>query len=66
MKEAFLILGLGFRFQSFLMMMCYMYVCTLLFAIKFMELNALGNPHPRMDGMTDDLVDIMRKQFAMD
>ncbi|KAG2275997.1 hypothetical protein Bca52824_058552 [Brassica carinata] len=35
-------------------------------AIKFMELNALGNPHPRMDGMTDDLVDIMRKQFAMD
>ncbi|KAF2537428.1 hypothetical protein F2Q68_00020889 [Brassica cretica] len=35
-------------------------------AIKFMELNALGNPHPRMDGMTDDLVDIMSKQFAMD
>ncbi|KAF2573321.1 hypothetical protein F2Q70_00003360 [Brassica cretica] len=35
-------------------------------AIKFMELNALGNPHRRMDGMTDDLVDIMRKQFAMD
>uniref|UniRef100_A0A0D3E1C2 Uncharacterized protein n=1 Tax=Brassica oleracea var. oleracea TaxID=109376 RepID=A0A0D3E1C2_BRAOL len=33
---------------------------------KVYGLNALGNPHPRMDGMTDDLVDIMRKQFAMD
>ena len=31
-----------------------------------MELNALGNPHPRMDGMTDDLVDIIKKQFAID
>ncbi|WZZ79280.1 hypothetical protein YC2023_099852 [Brassica napus] len=28
-----------------------------------MELHALGNPHPRMDGLTDELVDIMRKQF---
>ncbi|KAF8080240.1 hypothetical protein N665_0963s0005 [Sinapis alba] len=35
-------------------------------SIKFMELHALGNPHPRMDGLTDRLVDIMRKQFAMD
>ncbi|KAF3530091.1 hypothetical protein DY000_02039022 [Brassica cretica] len=35
-------------------------------AIKFMELHALGNPHPRMDGLTDELVDLMRKQFAMD
>ncbi|XP_048616761.1 uncharacterized protein LOC106453481 isoform X1 [Brassica napus] len=35
-------------------------------AIKFMELHALGNPHPRMDGLTDDLVDLIRKQFAMD
>ncbi|KAF8117709.1 hypothetical protein N665_0008s0063 [Sinapis alba] len=35
-------------------------------SIKFMELHALGNPHPRMDGLTDALVDIMRKQFAMD
>ncbi|CAN6868099.1 unnamed protein product, partial [Brassica oleracea] len=42
----------------------YIVMCPV--AIKFMELNALGNPHPRMDGMTDDLVDIMRKQFAMD
>nr|VDD43125.1 unnamed protein product [Brassica oleracea] len=35
-------------------------------AIKFMELHALGNPHPRMDGLTDDLVNLIRKQFAMD
>ncbi|CAN6925198.1 unnamed protein product [Brassica oleracea] len=35
-------------------------------AIKFMELHVLGNPHPRMDGLTDDLVDLIRKQFAMD
>ncbi|KAF2600563.1 hypothetical protein F2Q68_00009702 [Brassica cretica] len=35
-------------------------------AVKLMELHALGNPHPRMDGLTDKLVDIMRKQWAMD
>ncbi|KAF2550726.1 hypothetical protein F2Q68_00035323 [Brassica cretica] len=35
-------------------------------AVKFMELHALGNPQPRMDGLTDELVDIMRKQWAMD
>ncbi|KAF2600562.1 hypothetical protein F2Q68_00009701 [Brassica cretica] len=35
-------------------------------SVKLMELHALGNPHPRMDGLTDDLVDIMRKQWAMD
>ncbi|KAL0760220.1 hypothetical protein Bca101_076370 [Brassica carinata] len=35
-------------------------------AVKFMELHALGNPLPRMDGLTDELVDIMRKQWAMD
>lgn len=34
--------------------------------IKFMELHALGNPPPRMAGLTDELVDNMRKQFAMD
>ncbi|KAL0826430.1 hypothetical protein Bca101_050107 [Brassica carinata] len=34
-------------------------------AVKLMELHALGNPHPRMNGLTDDLVDIMRKQWAM-
>lgn len=37
-----------------------------LVAIKFIELHALGDLHPRMNGMTDDLVDIMRKQFTMD
>ncbi|CAG7906979.1 unnamed protein product [Brassica rapa] len=35
-------------------------------SLKLMELHALGNPHPRMDGLTDDLVDIMRRQWAMD
>ncbi|KAG5377875.1 hypothetical protein IGI04_025717 [Brassica rapa subsp. trilocularis] len=35
-------------------------------SVKLMELHALGNPHPRMDGLTDDLVDIMRRQWAMD
>ncbi|KAH0925575.1 hypothetical protein HID58_017831 [Brassica napus] len=35
-------------------------------AVKFMEMHALGNPNPRMDGLTDELVDIMRKQWAMD
>ncbi|KAF3585698.1 hypothetical protein F2Q69_00027047 [Brassica cretica] len=34
-------------------------------AVTFLELHALGNPHPRMDGLTDELVDIMRKQWAM-
>ena len=35
-------------------------------ALKFMELHALANPHLRMDGLTDELVDILRKQWAMD
>lgn len=35
-------------------------------AVKFMEMHALGNPNPRMDGLTDELMDIMRKQWAMD
>ncbi|KAG2333717.1 hypothetical protein Bca52824_004897 [Brassica carinata] len=35
-------------------------------AIKLMELHALGNPDPTMAGLTDELVDIIRKQFAMD
>ncbi|KAF3509266.1 hypothetical protein F2Q69_00007691 [Brassica cretica] len=34
-------------------------------ALKFMELHALANPHLRMDGLTDELVDILRKQWAM-
>ncbi|KAL0709338.1 hypothetical protein Bca4012_016316 [Brassica carinata] len=35
-------------------------------SIKFMELHVVGNPHPGMEGLSDALVDIMRKQFAMD
>ena len=39
---------------------CIFVLCTLC------TLHALGNPRPKMDGMTDDLVDITRKKFAMD
>lgn len=35
-------------------------------SIKLMELHALGNPHPRMESLIDELVDIMKKQLAMD
>ncbi|KAG2308576.1 hypothetical protein Bca52824_028324 [Brassica carinata] len=35
-------------------------------AMKFMELHATGVEEPQVDDLTDGLVDIFRKQFAMD
>lgn len=35
-------------------------------AIKFLEMHATGNEDPTMAGLTDDLVDIFRKQYAME
>ncbi|KAF3553756.1 hypothetical protein F2Q69_00016823 [Brassica cretica] len=35
-------------------------------AIKFLEMHAAGNEEPTMAGLTDDLVDIFRKQYAME
>ncbi|KAF3488213.1 hypothetical protein F2Q69_00053622 [Brassica cretica] len=38
------------------------YVCVCGYDVVF----CVWNPRPKMDGMTDDLVDITRKKFAMD
>ncbi|CAN7018627.1 unnamed protein product [Brassica rapa subsp. trilocularis] len=35
-------------------------------AVKFLEMHATGDPQPTMAGLTDDLVDIFRKHYAMD
>ncbi|KAJ4891588.1 hypothetical protein Rs2_31336 [Raphanus sativus] len=35
-------------------------------AAKFMEMLATGNRNPTVAGLTDELVDIFRKQYAMD
>uniref|UniRef100_A0A0D3BUW8 Ubiquitin-like protease family profile domain-containing protein n=1 Tax=Brassica oleracea var. oleracea TaxID=109376 RepID=A0A0D3BUW8_BRAOL len=35
-------------------------------AIKFLEMHATGNEEATMAGLTDDLVDIFRKQYAME
>ncbi|KAF8083181.1 hypothetical protein N665_0789s0001 [Sinapis alba] len=35
-------------------------------AVKFMEMHATGNKNPTMAGLTDDLVDNFRKQYAME
>ncbi|KAL0744934.1 hypothetical protein Bca101_101039 [Brassica carinata] len=35
-------------------------------SIKFIEMHALGDPAPHMSGITDTLVDQLRKQYALD
>ncbi|KAG2250360.1 hypothetical protein Bca52824_080496 [Brassica carinata] len=35
-------------------------------AVKFLEMHATGDRKPNMAGLTDDLVDIFRKHYAMD
>uniref|UniRef100_A0A0D3CT82 Ubiquitin-like protease family profile domain-containing protein n=1 Tax=Brassica oleracea var. oleracea TaxID=109376 RepID=A0A0D3CT82_BRAOL len=35
-------------------------------AVKFLEMHATGDRKPTMAGLTDDLVDIFRKHYAMD
>ncbi|CAG7897245.1 unnamed protein product [Brassica rapa] len=35
-------------------------------AKKFLEMHATGNPTPIMSGLTDEMVDIFRKHYAMD
>ncbi|CAH2051598.1 unnamed protein product [Thlaspi arvense] len=37
-----------------------------LVAVKFMELHVAGDPSPHMFGLTDEIMDNFRKQFAMD
>ncbi|WZZ08466.1 hypothetical protein YC2023_094387 [Brassica napus] len=35
-------------------------------SVKFLEMHATGNPTPTMSGLTDEMVDIFRKHYAMD
>ncbi|KAF8106782.1 hypothetical protein N665_0133s0020 [Sinapis alba] len=35
-------------------------------AVKFLEMHETGNKNPTMVGLTDDLVDMFRKQYAME
>ncbi|KAG2247080.1 hypothetical protein Bca52824_086708 [Brassica carinata] len=35
-------------------------------AIKFLEMHSTGNEQPTMASLTDDLVDIFRKQYGME
>lgn len=35
-------------------------------AVKFLEMHAAGDLNPTMAGLTDDLLDIFRKHYAMD